>query len=54
MSARLAYPITASTTVQQYQTNLFADALKMARAIDGQDESPGTLGNFAVLEARYR
>lgn len=54
MSARLAYPITASTTVQQYQTNLFADALKMARAIDGQDESPGQLGNFAVLEARYR
>lgn len=53
MAARLSYPVTASTSKQQMQVQLFADALKQARAVDGQDESPAQLGNFALLEARY-
>lgn len=54
MSARLAYPITASTSKEELQEAKFEKALRYARGVDGQDESPGTLGNFAVLEARYR
>ncbi|MDX1497047.1 MAG: hypothetical protein R3352_05800 [Salinisphaeraceae bacterium] len=53
MAAKLAYPITSSTSKHQLQIQLFDQALRQARAVDGQDESPAQLGNFSLLEARY-
>lgn len=53
MAAKLAYPVTASTSKQEIQEQLFANALKLTRAVDGQDESSATLGDFPLLESRY-
>lgn len=53
MAAKLAYPVTASTTKQEIQENLFQNALRMARAVDGQDESTAQFGDMPLLEARY-
>lgn len=53
MAAKLAYAITSSTSKQQIQEDLLERALKLARAVDGQDESTATLGDFPLLQARY-
>ena len=53
MSAKLAYPVTSSTSKQEIQEQLFMSALKLARAVDGQDESAAALGDFPLLQARY-
>ena len=53
MAARLAYPITQSTTKQQFQTQLLEAFLRKARAVDGQDESSSPLGSSNILGARY-
>ncbi len=52
MSVAMAYAITSSTTKEQLQISKLSDALRQARAVDGQDESPQTLGSFDILTAR--
>ncbi len=53
MAARMAYPITSSASLQQAFMQELQQALRQARAIDGQDDPPDTIGNFTLLASRY-
>lgn len=53
MRAVLAYPITASTSLEQLIDQNIAGTLKQARAIDSGDQPPETLGDFRLLNSRY-
>lgn len=52
VAARMAYSITKSLDVQAAFLNQLKMEIKQARAVDGQDEQPQTLGNFEILTAR--
>lgn len=54
MVAALTYPITKSTTKQATEEEIVRDVLKTARAVDGQDNPPETLGDFPMLANRVR
>lgn len=54
VAARLAYPITASTSVEEAKKIELRDLLREARATDGQDDPPETFGDFPLLQSRYR
>lgn len=47
-----AYPITMSQAVADAAQNELQNLLKRARAVDGQDVPPQTLGDFRLLSAR--
>ncbi len=53
MVARMAYAITQSASLEQLKAQEFEMALRKARAVDGQDDPPETLGDFRLLSARY-
>lgn len=53
MAARMAYAITQSTSKQQLCMQELEFELRKARAIDGQEEPPETLGDFPLLQSRY-
>lgn len=52
MAWRLAYAITASSSEEQLRYQELQAALKVARAVDGQDDPPQTFGDFPLLAAR--
>ncbi|BCD83597.1 hypothetical protein PSm6_00040 [Pseudomonas solani] len=52
MAARLAYPITQSASMEQSRMQEFQMALRVAKAVDGQEEPPETLGDERLLAAR--
>lgn len=52
MAAKMAYPITKSMTVRKEMQDALMFYLRKARAVDGQDSSPATLGSFEILTAR--
>jgi len=52
MQAELAYPITKSTTQQEAAWKLYSEKLKLARAVDGSEDSPDTMGNFPLIDVR--
>lgn len=52
MSATCAYAITKSTTQQANAQEIVQQVLKGARAIDGQDNPPQTLGDSPLLRHR--
>jgi hypothetical protein len=54
MIATLAYAVTKSTTQQANAQEIVQRVLKGARAIDGQDNPPETLGDFPLLQSRLR
>lgn len=54
MVAALTYPITKSTTKQATEEEIVKRVLKEARAIDGQEAPPETLGDFPLLANRLR
>jgi hypothetical protein len=54
MVAALTYPITKSTTKQASEEEIVKRILKEARAIDGQENPPQTLGDFPLLDNRMR
>jgi hypothetical protein len=54
VAARLAYPITASTSVEEAKKIELRDLLREARATDGQDDPPETFGDFPLLQSRMR
>jgi len=54
MVAALTYPITKSTTKQATEEEIVKMVLKTARAVDGQEAPPETLGDFPLLSSRYR
>lgn len=53
MAARMAYAITQSASLAQVKLQEFEMAMKRARAADGQDDPPETLGDFPLLTSRY-
>lgn len=54
MVAALTYPITKSTTKQASEEEIVKQVLKTARAVDGQEVTPETLGDFPLLANRLR
>ena len=53
MKAVMAYPITQSASLAQVVDDALKDVLKQARAVDGQDDTPETLGDSPLLNARF-
>ncbi len=54
MKAACAYAITKSTSKEEMVERIVRDVLKTARAVDGQEVTPETLGDFPLLANRYR
>jgi len=53
MAWRMAYPITKSTSVEDQRNGELKELLKQARAVDGQDDPPETLGDSPLLQSRF-
>lgn len=49
MAVRLAYPVTASTSLEQLRYQELQATMKEARAVDGQDDPPETFGALGPL-----
>lgn len=54
MVATLAYSVTKSTSKQQLEASIIGAVLKTARAVDGQEGTSETLGDFPLLSSRFR
>jgi len=52
MAARMAYAVTQSTSLRDQLNGDLRRYMAQCRAVDGQDESPATLGSFEILGAR--
>lgn len=52
MAAKMAYPITQSTTLRDSFRQQLEMHLKRARAADGQEDTPESLGDSPMLSAR--
>lgn len=52
MTVALAYPVTKSIEVEANKQRELAQAMQMARTIDGQDDPAETLGDFPLLMSR--
>ena len=52
MKAVFAYPITQSASLENIVEDALKDVLKQARAVDGQDDTPETLGDSPLLRSR--
>jgi len=53
MAAKVAYAITQSASMAQVMDQQLSMYMKRARAVDGQDNPPETMGDFPLLAARY-
>ncbi|TWC50120.1 hypothetical protein FBY04_12013 [Pseudomonas sp. SJZ080] len=53
MAAAMAYPITQSAALQANFEQKLAMAKKVARAVDGQEDPPQTLGDERLYGARF-
>ncbi|MNJ17904.1 hypothetical protein D3C77_121950 [compost metagenome] len=53
MAAVLAYPITQSTSERDSRKAELVQALRQAKAVDGQEDPPQTLGDERLLGARF-
>lgn len=53
MKAAFAYPITQSTSLEDLVDKACEKVLKKARAVDGQDDTPDTLGDSPLLNSRF-
>lgn len=53
MSARLAYAITQSSGMESQRADMYARHMQRARAIDGQDDPPQTLGDSPLIASRF-
>jgi len=53
MCATLAYPVTQSTAKQAGEEQKLELMLRRARAVDGQEDPPQTLGDERLLRARF-
>ena len=54
MVAAFTYPITKSTTKQATEEEIVKRMLREARAVDGQEGTPESLGDFPLLANRMR
>lgn len=53
MAASLAYAVTSSTSLAQLKAQEYKDALKVAKAIDGQDDPPEEFEEGSFVESRF-
>lgn len=53
MAARMAYAITGSTSLATEMQNAYRMILREAKAIDGQENPPETLGDMRFMRARH-
>lgn len=53
MASEMAYPITQSAAMADMMNNKLQFHMKQARAVDGQDDPPQTLGDFGLLNSRF-
>lgn len=53
MAAEMAYPITGSASMADMMHSKLQQHMQQARAVDGQDDPPQTLGDFPLLQSRY-
>lgn len=53
MAAVLAYPITQSTSEHDSREAKLMQATRQAKAVDGQEDPPQTLGNEHLLASRF-
>lgn len=53
MAAEMAYPVTGSASMSDMMHNKLLQHMKQARAVDGQDDPPQTLGDFPLLNSRF-
>lgn len=53
MAAAMAYPITQSTALADKMDQKLVMAKKVARAVDGQEDPPQTLGDERLYAARF-
>lgn len=53
MAATMAYGITQSAALRDSMRDELARHMKQARAVDGQDDTPETLGDSPLLNARW-
>lgn len=53
MAATLAYPVTQSTSERDSRKAELAQALRQAKAVDGQEDPPQTLGDERLLASRF-
>lgn len=52
MAMTCAYPITKSAAQQKNMADLYLLKMKIARAVDGQEDPPEQLGDYPLLDAR--
>lgn len=53
MAAVLAYPVTQSTSERDSREAKLVQALRQAKAVDGQEDPPQTLGDERLLGSRF-
>ncbi|QXI40435.1 hypothetical protein [Pseudomonas xantholysinigenes] len=53
MAAVLAYPVTQSTSERDSREAKLAQAMRQAKAVDGQEDPPQTLGDERLLRSRF-
>lgn len=53
MAAEMAYPITGSASMADMMYQKLNQHMKQARAVDGQDDPPQTLGDFPLMASRF-
>lgn len=53
MAAEMAYPITGSASMADMMHSKLQQHMKQARAVDGQDDPPQTLGDFPLMASRF-
>ena len=53
MAAAMAYPVTQSAAMQQTMEQKLETSLRRARAVDGQEDPPQTLGDERLYSARF-
>ena len=53
MAAVLAYPVTQSTSERDSRKAEFQQLLRQAKAVDGQEDPPQTLGDERLLASRF-
>lgn len=53
MAAAMAYPVTQSAAMQQTMEQKLETSLRRARAVDGQEDPPQTLGDERLYAARF-
>lgn len=53
MAWKMAYAITKSASLEELKAREFDAAFKRAKAVDGLESPPQTLGDFPLLRSRY-